>query len=94
VKSLGQVSRKEYPYPLDGVEITLRPGDDATLPKGGKELVFFDPNPDSSGYAMPVLVIVFEPGEREVEYYSFDRFRAPAGLTDADFTPDRLGKKR
>lgn len=94
VKSLGKVSRKEYPYPLDGVELTLRPGDEPSLPTGGKQQIYFDPNPESGGYGLPVLVLTFEPGDREVEYYCFDRVRAPAGLTDADFTPDRLGGKK
>jgi len=93
-KALGRVTRKEYPYPLDGIEVTVRPGDDPGLPGGGKQLLFFDPNPESAGYALPVLVISYEAGDREVEYYCFDRYRAPARLTDADFDPDLLGKKK
>jgi hypothetical protein len=30
---------------------------------------------------------------REVEYYCFDRFKVPSGWTDADWTPDRIGRK-
>jgi hypothetical protein len=92
-KPLGRVTRKEYPYPLDGVELTLRPGDESSLPSGGKQHVYFDPNPESPGFAFPVLIVTTDPAGREVEYYCFDRFRAPAGLTDADFHPDRLGRK-
>jgi hypothetical protein len=92
-RSLGKVTRKEYPYPLDGVELTLRPGDDPAQPAGGKQHVYFDPNPESGGYTFPVLVVTTDPAGREVEYYCFDRYRAPAGLTDADFHPDRLGRK-
>jgi hypothetical protein len=92
-KALGLVERQEYPYPLDGVELTLRPGDDASLPTGGKQVMYFDPNPDSAGYGFPVLIVTTDPTGREVEYYCFDRYRAPAGLTDADFHPDRLGRR-
>jgi hypothetical protein len=91
---LGSVSRKEYPYPLDGVELALKPGDDPGLPAGGKQLMFFDPNPESEGYALPVLSVVSDPAGHEVEYYCFDRFHAPAKLIDADFDPERMGKKK
>jgi hypothetical protein len=92
VKPLGPVKRPEYPYPLEGVEVVLRPGDDPLLPRGGTRQVYFDPKPDSPSYLFPVLVITTEDG-REVEYYCFDRFKAPAGTTDADWNPARLGKK-
>ena len=32
------------------------------------------------------------PAGREVEYYSFTRFKVPAGTTDADWNPAKLGK--
>lgn len=93
VRSLGQVSRPEYPYPLDGVEGVYRPGDDPLLPKGGTRQVYFDPKPDSPGYRLPVMVVAKEPDGREVEYYSFDRLKVPSGMTDADWHPDRLKRK-
>jgi hypothetical protein len=93
LKSLGSVSRKEYPYPLEGIEATVPPGQDPGLPKGGKREVYFDPNPKSSGYGLPVLIRTIE-GDREVEYYCFTEIKAPANLTDADFDPKALQKKR
>src|SRR5207253_7895531 len=38
-------------------------------------------------YGLPVLVVATDPKGKELEYYCFDRFRLPAGLTDADFDP-------
>lgn len=78
---------------LERVDQTIHPGDDPLVPRGGKRHWFFDAKPDSPSYAMPVLVITYEAG-REVEYYRFDQFRIPAGLTDADFHPDNMGKKK
>ncbi|MGL6096588.1 MAG: DUF1571 domain-containing protein [Fimbriiglobus sp.] len=93
-KSLGKVQRPEYPYPLDGIEVAFRPGEDPTLPRGGARQVFLDSKPDSPSYRMPVLVVTTEPNGQEVEYYLFDRVKMPAGLTDADFDPARIGKGR
>jgi hypothetical protein len=90
----GPVRRDEYPYPLTGVTHRLRPGDDPLLPSGGTRLYFFDTKPDSPSYGMPVLVTAADAAGREVEYYLFDRMRSPAGLTDLDFDPSRLGKKK
>ena len=92
-KALGTVTRKEYAYPLDAVEVTYAPGDDAGLPKGGKQVFYFDPKADSASYALPVVMVVTDAAGREVEYYAYDRFKVPANLTDNEFTPERLGKK-
>ena len=86
------MTRPEYPCPLTVVEVTIPPRGEPQMPKGGTRQVFFDPRPDSPSYRMPVLVVARETGGREVEYYLFDRIRTPAGLTDADFDPARLGK--
>ncbi len=94
VKVLGPVKRPEYPYPLECVEGTIQPGDEPGLPKGGTRRVFFDSKPESPSYMLPVLVVTTEPDGREVEYYCFDRFKIPSGMTDADWTPDHLGGKR
>jgi hypothetical protein len=93
VQSLGQVKRPEFPYPLDGLDITIRPGEDPMLSKGGHRRVFLDAKPDSPSYRLPVLVVTTDANGREVEYYCFDRFRTPSGMTNADWTPSRLGKK-
>ena len=92
VRSLGPVTRPEHPYPLEGVEGVFKPGADPLLPKGGTRQVFFDPKPDSPSYRLPVLAVCKEPDGREVEYYSFDRFKVPSGWADADWTPGRLKK--
>lgn len=94
VKSLGKVERKEFSYPLDGLEVILQPGDDATLPRGGKKFIYFDLKDGSASYGFPVLIITLDDAGKEVEYYCFDRFKNPAKLTDADFSPDRLQGKR
>lgn len=91
-KALGPVTRPEYPYPLDAVEVTLRPGDDPLFPKGGTRQLYFDANPESPSYRLPVLVVACEPDRREVEYYCFDRFR-PIEVKAADWTPEVLGRK-
>jgi hypothetical protein len=92
IKPLGPVKRPEYPYPLEGVELSFRPGDDPLLPKGGKREIFFDPKPESPSYMLPVLVVTTEDG-KQVEYYCFDQFKVPANTTDADWNPEKLGKK-
>lgn len=93
LKSLGKVSRREYADPVEGVEATIPPGQDSDLPKGGKREVYFDANPKSPSYGLPVLIRLLE-GERELEYYCFTQFKVPANLTDADFDPAKLQKKR
>lgn len=90
---LGEVNRKEYPYPLLGVQLKLRPGDDPLLPDGGTRHWYFDPKPDSSSHAFPVLITAAEPSGKEVEYYLFEKMDFSVKFTDADFDPARLGKK-
>ena len=94
LKYLGPTQRQEYPYPLEAVAQTIRPGDEKHTPHGGTRLLYFDPKPESPSYGLPVLVVATDPKGKELEYYCFDRFRLPAGLTDADFDPARLTKKR
>lgn len=93
IRATGAVTRREYPYPLVGIEGQVRPGDDPQLPRGGTRQVFFDPNPKSVGHNLPVLVVTTEPDGREIEYYCFDQFKIPTGLTDADWSPDRLKRR-
>lgn len=85
IRSLGKVERKEFGSPVDGVEVTLKTSDDPLMPKGGKRQYYFDVDPKSPSYRLPVLVITSEPDGAEVEYYCFTDFKAPAKLTDADF---------
>lgn len=94
VRLLGAVKRTEFTKPVDGVEVTLRPTDDPLLPKGGKRQYYFDADPNSPSYHLPVLVITYEPNETEVEYYCFTDFKVNQKLSDADFSADKLGRRR
>ena len=90
----GAEARKDMPgFTLERVDQTIVVGEDPQTPRGGKRMWYFDAKPGSLSYGMPVLVVTFE-GNREVEYYRFDNFRIPAGLTDQDFDPANLGKKK
>jgi hypothetical protein len=90
----GEVTRPEYLHPLVGITYKMRPGDDPLMPAGGTRFYYFDMKKDSPSYGMPVLVIATDAMGKEVEYYLFDKIKSPAGLTDADFDPARLGKKK
>ncbi len=94
VKTLGLVQRKEVPYALEGVEVTIRAGEDPMLAKGGRRQVFFDPKPDSPGYVLPILVVTTDADGKEVEYYFFDQLKVPSGMKDADWNPATLGKRK
>ena len=94
VKALGLVSRKEFDYTLEAIEVTLKPGDDPLMNQGGKRQLFFDPKPDSPSYMLPVLVITTDAAGKEVEYYCFDRLKTSTGLKDTDWNPAMLGKKK
>jgi len=94
VKALGLVQRKEVPYALEGVEVTIRAGEDPLLAKGGKRQVYFDPKPDSPGYVLPILVVTTDADGKEVEYYFFDQLKVPSSMKDADWNPANLGKKK
>lgn len=98
LRSLGTVTRTEFgAKPLAAVEQTVRPGDEPALEKGGTRQWYFDADPASQGYGLPVLVILHEntkAAAREVEYYCFTNIKCPAGLGDADFDPAKLGKMK
>lgn len=89
----GAVKREEYAYPLTGVAHNLRAGDDPLLPTGGTRTYFFDLKEKSPSFGLPVLIVTTESNGKEAEYYLFEKIKNPANLTDADFSPDRLGKK-
>jgi hypothetical protein len=88
------VERKEYKTKPNAVEVTLNTTDDPFLPKGGKRVYHFDADPKSPSYGLPVLVISLDHEGKEVEYYCFTDFKLVGELTDADFDPSRIGKKR
>lgn len=87
-----EVTRDEYPYPLVGVTHNLRPADDPLIPGGGTRSYYFDMKPGSPSYGMPVVIVAFDAGGKEVEYYFADKVKNPANLTDANFDPARLKK--
>lgn len=93
VKPLGLVTRPEAKYALEGVEVTIPPGAEPLLPKGGVRRIYFDPKPDAPAYMLPVVVETADATGREVEYYFFDQVKLPAGLPAETFDAARLGKK-
>ena len=94
LKYAGALKREEFgDYPLEGVEQTLRKGDEEMVPGGGKRHWFFDAKPESPSYGLPVLVILYDAAGKELEYYRYTQFKIPGNLTNADFDPAKLGKK-
>lgn len=81
--------RPEYPQPLETVERLIPPGVEPELPRGGRRLMFFDPQ-----CRLPMLVITYNDKDNEVEYYRYDRLMTPVNLDDDDFNPDKLWPKQ
>jgi hypothetical protein len=93
MKNLGVIKgRPERPSGLECVEETLPPDWEPLLPKGGKRVTYFDPDPASPSFGLPILITAFNETGCEAEYYFFDQLR-PTKPTDADFDPDRLWKR-
>lgn len=86
--SLGMQTRPDYPVPLEMLELKYPPGTDIDLPHGGRRVFGFEPQTH-----LPVLVVLRDDRDREVEYYRFDRIQFSVNLDDADFDPDRLWPK-
>ena len=94
VKLAGRLKRDDVPdLPLEGVEQTIRKGEEDGVPTGGTRHWFFDAKPDSPSFGLPVLVILYDPSGKELEYYRYTQVKPSAKLTDADFDPARMGKK-
>ncbi|HTU23658.1 MAG TPA: DUF1571 domain-containing protein [Gemmataceae bacterium] len=77
--------RPEYPQPVETLEYLIAPGVEPELPRGGRRLIYFDPENH-----LPMLVVTYDDKSNEVEYYRYDRLIAPANLDDDDFNPDKL----
>ncbi len=77
--------RPEFPQPVETVERLIPPGVEPELPRGGRRLMFFDPD-----WHLPMLVVTYDDKGNEVEYYRYDRLITPADLDDDDFNPDKL----
>jgi hypothetical protein len=78
-----------FASPLEGVQQTLPPGNDPTLPKGGRRLCLFDPTTH-----LPAVISTRDDTDHEVEFYRYEQYQYPVNLTDADFDPDRLWAAR
>ncbi|MHB1426572.1 MAG: DUF1571 domain-containing protein, partial [Gemmataceae bacterium] len=78
-------TRPEYSKPLETMERIIPPGVEPELPRGGRRLMYFDPD-----WHLPMLVITYDDKGNEVEYYRYDRLITPANLDDDDFNPDKL----
>jgi hypothetical protein len=92
LRYLGKVSRPERKQGLEGIEETIPPGWEPLLPRGGKRLTFFDCDPNSPSFGLPILVMAYADNRREVEYYFFDQLR-PTNFSDSDFDPRRLWRR-
>lgn len=77
--------RPEFSQPVETLERLIPPGVEPELPRGGRRLMFFDPD-----WHLPMLVITYDDKGNEVEYYRYDRLMTPANLDDDDFNPDKL----
>ena len=82
---LGPQNRPEFTQQVHGAEMTIPPGAETELPKGGRRLFYFD-----AEHHLPMLVITFDNRNQEVEYYHYDRLQAPVHLDADDFNPDKL----
>jgi hypothetical protein len=92
MRYVGLKPRRERESGLDAVEEVIPPNWEPLLPKGGKRTTYFDPEPSSPSFGLPVLVVTLADTGREVEYYWFEQFNS-IKPSDADFDPDRLWKK-
>ena len=89
LNDLGLQKRPEFGNePVRAAELTLPPGVEAELPKGGRRDFYFD-----NENHLPMLVLSYDDKNQEVEYYSYSRLMAPGHLDAADFDPERLWAK-
>jgi hypothetical protein len=85
---VGPAQRPEFDKPAFGIEHTLTPGYDPSMPGGGKRTYFFDP-----ATGLPTVITAKDERGQEVEYYRYDRLQPGVKLDDADFDPDVLWAK-
>lgn len=84
---LGQRQRPDYDVPLYLVELAYPPGADLDVPNGGKRLIGYHPK-----LMIPVMTILYDERDRELEYNRFDRILLNIRLDDSDFDPGNMGK--
>lgn len=86
MKYLGLAKRPEFSdVQLETVALSIAPGREPALPKGGSRWIFFDPQT-----GLPTLIITHDEKDHEVEYYCYDRVQFPVKLDEDDFNPDKL----
>ena len=88
LRYIGMIPCRERESGLEAVEETIPPDWEPMLPRGGRRTTFFDSDPASPSYGLPILVSTIADNGREVEYYWFENLR-PIRPTDADFDPDK-----
>jgi hypothetical protein len=85
---LGLQRRSDYENgPLIMVEQVLPPRADDDAPRGGRRLIGFEPN-----LQLPVLAILYDEHNQEVDYYRFERLQLDVHLNDNDFDPEQMGQ--
>jgi hypothetical protein len=92
MRYVGVKPRREREAGLDAVEEIILPDWEPLLPRGGGRTTYFDPDPASPSYGLPILITTMGDNGREVEYYWFDALK-PTKFTDADFDAERLWRK-
>jgi Protein of unknown function (DUF1571) len=92
LRYIGRKERLERKSGLDAIEEQIPPNWEPVLPQGGQRTTYYDPDPSSPSFGLPVLVVTLDGNGREVEYYSFEHVK-PIKPTDADFDPDRIWKR-
>jgi hypothetical protein len=92
VRYLGVKPRRERESGLEAVEEIIPPNWEPLFPRGGKRTMYFDPDPSSPSFGLPILLIALAETGREVEYYWFDQLKLTRP-TDADFDPERLWRR-
>jgi Protein of unknown function (DUF1571) len=85
---LGRVKREEFTQPVEGVEWSIPPKLEPSLPQGGRRLCYVDPESH-----LPVLILTYDEHGKEVEYYRYERYLLSVHLDDDDFNPDKVFKK-
>jgi hypothetical protein len=92
LKYLGVKPCRERESGLEAVQENIPPDWEPLLPRGGKRTTYFDPNPASPSFGLPILVATLDATGRQAEYYWWDQV-TPIRPTEADFDPDRLWRK-
>jgi hypothetical protein len=85
---LGLEHRPDYDAPLIFTEQRLPPSTDPDVPRGGRRLIGFHAEEH-----LPVMAILYDEHDKEVDYYRFDRLQLGVELDDRDFDPVRMAQR-